>query len=60
MRAFDMLDRPAGHIVVCLALIVMGATFSKLGIPKAEDLIIFALGALGRSMLGDGHSKKDN
>jgi hypothetical protein len=60
MNVLNSLDTPAGHIIVCFTLILIGAIFVKLSIPKAEDLIIFALGTLGRSMLGDGYSKKSH
>jgi hypothetical protein len=49
---FGELDSPGGHIAVCIGLILLGAALSKFSVPKAEDLIIFALGTMGRSMLG--------
>ena len=48
----DFLEREAGHVVVCLILIVMGAGLWMFKVPKGEDLIPFALGVLGRSMVG--------
>ena len=48
----DFLEREAGHVVVSLILIVMGAGLWMLKVPKGEDLIPFALGVLGRSMIG--------
>lgn len=48
----DALDRPGGHIIVCLLLLVMSAIGTKCGVPKAEDLGMMALGILGRSMVG--------
>ena len=48
----EFLEREAGHVVVCLILIVMGAGLWMLKVPKGEDLIPFALGVLGRSMIG--------
>ena len=45
-------EREAGHIVVSLILIVLGAALWLLKVPKGEDLIPFALGVLGRSMVG--------
>ena len=48
----DVLEREAGHVVVCLLLIAMGAGLWMLKVPKGEDLIPFALGVLGRSMVG--------
>jgi hypothetical protein len=47
-----LIEREAGHVVVSLALIVLGATLWLLKVPKGEDLIPFALGVLGRSMIG--------
>ncbi len=38
--------------MVSLALIVLGAALWLLKVPKGEDLIPFALGVLGRSMIG--------
>ena len=46
------LEREAGHVVVSLVLIVLGAGLWLLRVPKGEDLIPFALGVLGRSMIG--------
>ncbi len=48
----QFLEREAGHVTVCLLIILFGAGFAVLQIPKAEDLIVFGLGALGRSMVG--------
>ena len=47
-----LLEREAGHIVVSLILIVMGAVLWHLKVPKGEDLIPFATGVLARSMIG--------
>ena len=49
----NFMEREAGHVVVCLILIVMGAALWMLKVPKGEDLIPFALGVLGRSMIGN-------
>ena len=51
MRA-ETVEREAGHVVVSLILIVLGAALVLLKVPKGEDLIPFALGVLGRSMIG--------
>jgi len=50
------LDTPGGHILVCLFLLILGAGFWSLHVAKSDDIMIFALGALGRSMLGLGTS----
>ena len=55
----DCLEREAGHIVVCLILIVMGAGLWMFKVPKGEDLIPFALGVLGRSMIGRKPTPED-
>ena len=45
-------EREAGHIVVSLILVAMGAVLWLLKVPKGEDLIPFATGVLARSMIG--------
>ena len=55
----DFLEREAGHVVVCLILIVMGAGLWMFKVPKGEDLIPFALGVLGRSMIGRKPTPED-
>lgn len=54
------LEREAGHVVVCLILIALGAGLWLLHVPKGEDLIPFALGVLGRSMIGTDRSQSTN
>ena len=51
-RIAEFAEREAGHVVVSLLLIAIGAGLYFLKVPKGEDLIPFALGVLGRSMLG--------
>ena len=48
----DLVEREAGHVLVSLVLIALGAALWLLRVPKGEDLIPFALGVLGRSMIG--------
>ena len=55
----EFLEREAGHVVVCLILIAMGAGLWLLKVPKGEDLIPFALGVLGRSMIGRKPNPED-
>lgn len=50
--AANFLEREAGHVVVSLLLIAIGATLWILKVPKGEDLIPFATGVLARSMIG--------
>ena len=52
MTLADFLEREAGHVMVSLALILIGAALWAIHMPKGEDLIVFALGVLGRSMIG--------
>ena len=51
-RCAALLEREAGHVVVSLILIGLGAALWFYKVPKGEDLIPFALGVLGRSMVG--------
>lgn len=48
----EFLEREAGHVVVSLILIALGAGLWLVKVPKGEDLIPFALGVLARSMIG--------
>ena len=48
----QFLECEAGHVVVSLLVIAMGAGLWLLHVPKGEDLIPFALGVLARSMIG--------
>lgn len=57
-RIAVFLEREAGYIAVSFALIGAGAVLWKLGVPKGEELIVFALGVLGRSMVGKGPESK--
>ena len=52
MSLASFVEREAGHVVVSLILIVLGAALVLLKVPKGEDLIPFALGVLARSMIG--------
>lgn len=49
---FDCLDSPGGHIFVCLVLILLGAGFAWLKLPKAEDIYIGAVMVLFAAMRG--------
>lgn len=46
------IDTPGGHITICVLLLLLAAAFHKFQVPKADDLIVFALATMGRSMLG--------
>lgn len=46
----SFMESEGGHIIACFLLILMGAALYQLKIPKGEDLIVFSLGVLGRSM----------
>lgn len=52
MKIADFVEREAGHVVVSLILIILGAALWILKVPKGEDLIPFATGVLARSMVG--------
>ena len=56
----QILEREAGHILVSLVLIILGAALWLLKVPKGEDLIPFALGVLGRSMIGRKPTPEEN
>jgi hypothetical protein len=47
----EKIDTGGGHIVVCLLLLLIGAGFFLSHVPKAEDVIVFSLGVLARSMM---------
>ena len=57
----EALERQAGHIIVGVLLLLLGALLWKLGVPKAEDVLPFALGVIARSMVaaeeGRGNGK---
>jgi hypothetical protein len=53
MRLAEFIEREAGHVVVGLFLILIGAVLWRVGVPKAEDLVPFALGVIARSMIGE-------
>lgn len=48
----EFIERDAGHIVTALFTILMAACLWAIGLPKAEDLILVAIGWMGRSMMG--------
>ena len=54
----DFLEREAGHVVIGLALIVIGYALWRSGMPKSEDLTPFALGVIARSMIGIGRTRQ--
>jgi hypothetical protein len=59
MKLAEFIEREAGHVVVGLLLIFTGAVLWKAGVPKAEDLVPFALGVIARSMIGERKAKPD-
>lgn len=42
----DHLDTPAGHMLICLVVLLLGGAFHLFGIPKADDLIVGGSAAL--------------
>ena len=57
MQIAEFIEREAGHVVICFLLFITGAIMIKLQIPKGEDIIMIAIGTLGRSMMGNGNGK---
>ncbi len=53
----DSLDSDGGKIGILLFLMFLGAEFSRLAIPKAEDIIIGAFGALLIALKSSGSNK---
>ena len=60
MSWIEALERQAGHIIVGVLLLLIGAALWRLGVPKAEDVLPFALGVIARSMVAaeEGRSGK--
>jgi hypothetical protein len=51
-------EREAGHIMVSLLLVLIGYWLWCAKFSKGEDVVMFALGVLSRSMIG--HAKPGN
>ena len=51
MSWIEALERQAGHIIVGVLLLLIGAALWRIGVPKAEDVLPFALGVIARSMV---------
>lgn len=61
LQAFvDAFDSHGGHILICIFLLGIGALFIKLGIPKGDDIIVFSLGVLARSMYGSTERRMES
>jgi hypothetical protein len=54
----DALERQAGHIMVGLLLMILGAALYHAGVPKAEDVLPFALGVIARSMTAAAETER--
>jgi hypothetical protein len=52
IKIAEFVERDAGHICTALFTILMAAGLWAIGLPKAEDLILVAIGWMGRSMMG--------
>ena len=50
MKYLEILERQAGHIIVAFVLMILGAILCYMDVPKAEDVLPFAMGVLARSM----------
>lgn len=48
----EFIERDGGHVATAMLLILLASVLYKLGVPNAEDIIPFALGTMGRSMMG--------
>jgi hypothetical protein len=48
----DGVDTNGGQILAAFLLILIGATFIKLGIDNGSEIVTFALGIMSRSMGG--------
>jgi hypothetical protein len=59
MAAFaEFIEREAGHVLVGLVLIGVGALLWHFQVPKGDDILPFALGVIARSMVGDKTTSK--
>ncbi len=58
-RTVASIDTPGGHSIICLLVILIGAAFCLLKIPKGEDLILMASGALFAALRGKGALNHD-
>ena len=58
-RTMASIDTPGGHSVICLLVILIGASFCLLKVPKGEDLILMASGALFAALRGKGALNHD-
>jgi hypothetical protein len=47
---FDAFNTRGGHVIICVLLLMVGATFIKIGIPEGRDILVFSLGVMARSM----------
>lgn len=53
-RFVTQIDTPGGHMLICLFVICLGATFTALRLPKGEDLIVAGAATLFQAMRGRG------
>jgi hypothetical protein len=52
-KLLGLMDTPGGHMLICLVLIAAGVACVALRLDVSKDvLVVFALGVIGRSMLG--------
>lgn len=52
------LDTSAGHIAVCLLLLLWASALASVAAyPRSDEIVIFALGVLSRSMIGTSGGK---
>jgi hypothetical protein len=58
-RTAATLDTPGGHMMLCLFVLFLGAGFCLAKVPKGEDLILMAAGALFGALRGKGAENHD-
>lgn len=54
MKLYETLNTPHGHILVCFVLILLGYAAAMGHLPKAEDIVVGAFGALLGALRGPG------
>ena len=54
---YETLEHERGHILLLFVLILAGWTAAALQLPKAEDIVVGAFGALLGALKGHGNGK---
>lgn len=58
-RIAEYIERQAGHITIGIILMLLGAALWAAGVPKAEDVLPYALGVIARSMVADERADRE-